>query len=178
MRIKIHPHIIQMSMSSEYAKTHDKMHEWINKDMETMIEYYKHVYNMPQRIEMFKARYDTEDFQQRAMELDRQRRDKHDAAISALIDLNDCCRQCRVGSCVDVGNKIFDVTSEDIRNCERSIIADGIFDFCGKWIQATNNSYSPQARKTQLNDRIIQAQSLAEEKGLATEPNENEQILE
>lgn len=178
MRIKIHPHIIKMAITSEYAKNHEHMHQWIDKDMNTMIEYYKHVYNMPQRIEMFRARYDREDFQNRVMELDQQRKDKHDAAISALIDLNDCCRECKINSCVDVGDKIYDVTSEDIRNCERSIIADGIFDFCGKWIQATNNSYSPQARKTQINDKIVKAQSLAEEKGLVTNTEENEQVLE
>lgn len=178
MKVKIHPHIIKQAMSSKEAQNNEQLMNWINKDMEKMIDYYEHVYNMPQRLQLWKFHCDIDDYQNRVMELDRQRRDKHNEAISALIDLNSCCRQAGTLACVDVGGVQFFTTDEDIRSADRTDIADSIFEFCGNWIQSTNSTYSPQARKTQINDKMVEAQTLAEEKGLATGAEEFEPVKE
>ena len=126
MRIKIHDFIVSGALNSIYATKNPKVLEWINQDLDTMIEYYKHVYSMEQRLQLARVRMDLEAYQDRVVELDRQRREKHDAAISGIKDLDSCCQQCGFGSCVNVA---------DLDACDRSDIADAIFDFCDKWVK-------------------------------------------
>lgn len=126
MIIKIRDFVVSGALKSSYAANHDKVLEWMNQDLEKMMEYYKHVYSMEQRIQLARYRMDTDAYQAFAMELDQQRRDKHDAAIAGVIDLDSCCMQCGFGSCVNV---------DDLSKCDRSDIADAIFDFCDKWVR-------------------------------------------
>lgn len=126
MRIKIYDFTVNGALNSIYATKNPKVLEWMNQDLDAMIEYYKHVYSMEQRLQLARARMDLEAYQDRVVELDRQRREKHDAAISGIKDLDSCCLQCGFGSCVNVA---------DLDTCDRSDIADAIFDFCDKWVK-------------------------------------------
>ena len=125
-KIRIHDFIVSGALKSKYAQENPQVLEWINQDLDNMIEYYRHVYSMEQRIELARATMDIEGFQNRVMELDQQRRDKHNAAIKAVIDLDSCTRQCGFGSCVSVS---------DLENQHRTDIAEAIYTFCDTWVR-------------------------------------------
>ena len=127
--IKIHDFIVSGAIKSSYAHENPQVLEWMNKDLDNMIEYYRHVYSMEQRIELARATLDIESFQNRVMELDQQRTDKHNAAIAAVIDLDSCTKQCGFGSCVN---------SDDLNTEHRTDIAEAIYDFCDKWVRRNN----------------------------------------
>lgn len=128
--MKIRDYIVSGALGSSYAKKNPQVLEWMNQDLEKMLEYYRHVYSMTQRIQLARVRMDTEDYQSFVMELDQQRKYKHDAAISAVRDLDSCCIQTGFGSCLD----------SDIEKVDRSIIADAIFAFCDKWVRKSAKS--------------------------------------
>lgn len=125
-KITIHDFVVSGAIKSVYAQNNPKVLEWMTLDLDKMIEYYKHVYSMEQRIELARATLDIEGFQNRVMELDRQRTDKHNAAIAAVIDLDSCTRQAGFGTCVNV---------DDLEKCHRTDIAEAIYDFCDKWVR-------------------------------------------
>lgn len=125
MRIK--EIIVDMSIKSKKAaENQQRILNWMNKDLDNMIEYYNHVYSEPQRIQLLQARcFDVTEYQEGVERLDAQRKEKHDAAISAVRDLDSCCKDCGFGSCID----------EDLESAHRTEIADAIFEFCDKWVR-------------------------------------------
>ena len=125
-KIKINDIIVSCVLKSEYAKKNPQVLKWIEQDLDKMIEYYKHVYSMEQRIELARATMDIDAFQDRCMELDRQRTDKHNAAIAAVIDLNSCTIQAGFSKCVNV---------DDLESQHRTDIAEAIYDFCNAWVR-------------------------------------------
>lgn len=137
MKIKIYDVIVDMALKSTYAEKNPEVLGWITKDLRAMIEYYKHVYSMEQEIRKLQVKYgamdasDRQAYQFEVMELDRERTEKHNAAISALIDLDSCTRQTGYGSCVNV---------PDLTACHRTDIAEAIYDFCYAWVKSHNKT--------------------------------------
>lgn len=96
----------------------------MNKELDKLIAYEKHVYSMPQRMQLIRARaVDNDECHYLLMQLDTRRRVLHDEAISALKVLE-----------LDV---MGDLTDKPIESTGRSEIADAIFEFVHEW----TNSY-------------------------------------
>ena len=92
----------------------------MNKELDKLIAYEKHVYSMPQRMQLIKARaVDNDEYQYLYTQLDARRRELHDEAISALKVLE-----------MDV---MGDIADKPIDSTGRSEIADAIFEFVHEW---------------------------------------------
>lgn len=127
-KIKIYDFVVSGAMKSQYAADHEMLLKWMSTDLTKLIEYYRFVYMLEQRIRMAEVEFamDIQAYQDEILELDRKRTAKHNDAIAALVDLDSCTRQAGFGSCVSV---------TDIEAQNRSDIGDAIFDFCGKWVK-------------------------------------------
>jgi murein endopeptidase len=128
-KIKIYDFIVSGAIKSRKCQENPQVLTWINDDLDKMMSYYKHVFSMEQRVELARATMDLEDFQQRVMQLDQQRKAKHDAAIAAIKDLDSCTRQAGFGSCLNV---------DDLDKVHRTDIAEAIYDFCDLWVRRNN----------------------------------------
>ena len=127
-KIQIYDFVVASAMKSEYAADHEMLLKWMSTDLAKLVEYYRFVYMLAHRIRMAEVEYSTDiqAYQDEIMELDRKRRDKHNDAIAALVDLDSCTRQAGFGTCISV---------TDIEAQNRSDIGDAIFAFCEKWVK-------------------------------------------